>query len=184
MKLALSFVSAFALLAGVWVVVFAFNIWAQSRKVVPGPENESAFLRDYHEGNALERFYLPNEPCTWGSSHGSNSDNHYVRHSLDFQSDCIIKTNLKKHLVDAIQAEISRRLELTHASVTKKHEEPNGGYSYTYKSGNSVGSIMVDPLEHPFAQRDKPLPEDLEDVRIKLRMEEKWNEWCLRCATN
>jgi hypothetical protein len=183
MKLAFSFVSVFSLLAGVWAAVFAFNIRGQSRRVDPGPENESAFLRDYHPGNALRRFYLPNEPCTWGSSHGSNSDNHYVHHSLDFQSDCIIKTNLKKQLVDVIQAEISRR-QLTHAYVTQKHEEPNGGYSYTYKSGNSVGSIMVDPVEHPFVQRDRPLPEDLEDVRIKLRIEEKWNEWCLRCATN
>ena len=31
---------------------------------------------------------------------------------------------------------------------------------------------------------DKPLPEDLDEVGIKLRVEEKWNECCLRCAAN
>jgi hypothetical protein len=177
MKLRFAVACALLLVTGLWAAMFAFNAWAQSRKVDPGPQNESAFFHGYQPGNVITQFCGPPGTCTWGSSNGANSDNHYVRHSLDFQADLAIQPNREAELVSALRDDIVRSLELSHARVISRRDELGGGYRYEYVNGNSVGSISVQAPEHPFIQRDKPLGQGWEDIRIKLNVAEKWNEW-------
>jgi hypothetical protein len=182
MKLVFAVVTICVFLAGTWAALFVFNRWAESRKVSPGPANESAFLRGYRPGDLIKQYCGRPGTCSYGTSDESGEDRHYVRHALEFQADLAIPVNREAELVSALQDDFVRQLEFSHTQVTGRDQGPNGSLLYHYRSGNSVGSISMQPPEHPLVERDKPLSEGWEDLRIKLTVEERWDESCLHCA--
>jgi hypothetical protein len=78
-------------------------------------------------------------PFTWIKS---------IKHNEDFTPAFTIRADRERELLDALREDIVLRLQVNETNVTAIHDAPDGGFTYKYSSGNSVGSISVQPLAH------------------------------------
>ena len=66
------------------------------------------------------------------------------------------------------------RDRITGMIVVATHYEADGGFTYNYTSGNSVGSISVQAPSHQMTVRRYFVPGGLNDVELKIALEETW----------
>jgi hypothetical protein len=85
-----------------------------------------------------------------------------------------MQANRERELMTALRENIVGWLRITGMNVVGTHDEADGGFTYKYTSGNSVGSISVQALEHLVTQRRYPVPSGLDDVALKIALEETW----------
>jgi hypothetical protein len=178
-RLRFVFATLCTLLAGIYCSLWVFQVWAESRKVTPAPENESVFFRTYHPEQVILRLYAPNTRYTWGTSDGGSSDNHFAYHSWNFQSDLVVRENTLNQVLHALDSDITRLFDTTNTRLLEKKPNPAGGFRYRYKSGRSVGFISVQPPQDFRALEEDLLPPGLEGIRVRIDIEEKWNELCI-----
>jgi hypothetical protein len=77
-------------------------------------------------------------------------------------------------LLNALREDIMSRLRLANANVVASDDGLDGGFTYKYTAGNSVGTISVQAPEYRAAVRRYPLPSGLDDVSLNIVMEETW----------
>jgi hypothetical protein len=154
--------------------LFIWAEWTNSHRVVPGPQNQSSFLKSYDPEEVIKTFRYPGEG--FGSRHnsGASSGVDSVHHTARFDPDFTIQSSRKPELLTALNEDLLRRLALTDASLLRKSVERDGGFRYEYASGNSVGSISVHPPSQGIVRRNTPLPATLEDITVDIQLEETW----------
>lgn len=162
-------------LALVWGGAVVCQQWIDSRRIIAGPQNQSAFYRGYDPEEVVERFRNPYEGYGRLSDSSAVQDTEFVKHSKGFEPQFTIESYRKAELVNAIDQQIRSELEVTGTHVIYRFEEPSGNFGYKYATPNGGGSIVVH-LPEPYAvTRNMPLPSNLEDISLKIDLEETWN---------
>lgn len=164
--------------AGLCLLVFAALViqgqWAISHRIVPGPENQSAFLKSYNPEEVIQKFRYPGESFADGEPSGAGSDTTHVYHNAGYDGVFTIESSRKLELMAALNEDVLRQLALTDMRVVGKSMETDGGFRYDYASGNSVGSISVRPLAQANVHRSRALPAAVEDVAWEIKLDETW----------
>ena len=155
--------------------LFIQGQWLNSHRIMPGPENQSSFLKGYDPEEVIKRFRVKG----WGSGggHGSGAASpgtQSIEQTADFEPWFPIESSRKIELMTALSDDVSCQLALAGARVLGKGGEPDGGFKYEYTSGNSVGSISVHPPGPADIRRNLGLPGGLEDITLKIELKETW----------
>ena len=155
-----AFAIAVAVLGTWYLTAFGFEAIVQTRQVTASSANESPFLQVFRPDESIKHFYVVNQPCTSGGTNSGTSDVGYVHHGLNWETTCVIQADLEREFANAIRAEISRSVAVTHSRVKIS------GDTYQYRSGKSAGRVTVETLEA--ASQSPPLPAGLVNVHIRL----------------
>jgi hypothetical protein len=153
---------------------YIWGEWLKSHRIVPGPENQSSFLKSYDPEEVIKNFRNPPQGSGIRQNSGFTTDTKSVQHTAGFGFDFTIQSNRKPDLMTALHEDLLRRFAVTHTQVLGKSVESDGGFRYEYQSGNSVGSISVHPPLPGIVHRNTPLPATLEDVMVDIQIEETW----------
>jgi hypothetical protein len=148
--------------------------WTNSHRIVPGPQNQSSFLKSYDPEQVIKTFRYPGEGSGGGHNSGASSGVGSVHHTAGFDPYFTIQSSRKPDLLTALNEDVLRRLALADARLVRKSVESDGGFRYEYASGNSVGSISVHPPSSGIVHRNMPLPAGLEDITVDIQLEETW----------
>lgn len=166
-KPAIVITTAFALVAGVGAARLYFDALAKPHRAT---DNDSPFFLVYQPGKVITRFYLPNQPCTGAYSKSGGDEG---PRDVNFETTCVIPSNLEEQFVGAIHDELLHTLNASHATVRKEEDHAVYGYRCSYRSGRSRGTVEIEPLERLIAQGEGAPPQGLERVRVRLRVNEE-----------
>lgn len=157
-----------------WAMVVGLNGWINAHRLIAGPKNESTFYQNYDPEQVIARFRYTGEGHDGGHSNGALQLIKFIRHSGDFTPRFTMQAGREPDLLNALREDIMSRLRLTKANVVASDDALDGGFTCKYISGNSVGTISVQAPEYRAAVRRYPVPSGLDDVRLKIVMEETW----------
>lgn len=157
-----------------WTVLFGWDFWVNAHRIVEGPENESALYRSYDPEQVIKLFRYERE--SYGSGHGYGAAQlvTYIHHSQEFTPRFTMQANLGRELLHALREDILYRLRDTGMTVVATNDEADGGFTYKYTSQNIRGSISVQAPVRRMTVRRYSVPRGLDDVEIKIALEETW----------
>jgi hypothetical protein len=169
-KLALGF----SLLGLSWVSLVCLGGWVNAHRIVAGPENESRFFRGYSPTSVVTKFqYDEGSHSSEGKGFGSGIRS--IRHNAEFVPRFIMWANRKQELLNALREDVLIRLRTTGTNVVSAHDETDGGFTYNYASGDSIGSISVKaPVHDPGVHRQYQLEPGLDDISVDITLQETW----------
>jgi len=166
-------VSAVLVLA--WGVLLGLQRWIDSRRIIAGPQNQSAFYKGYDPEEVFKRFRSTSQSYSSGSYTGAEQGTELVRHSKGYDPHFTIESRRKTELVTATEQRIRDDLQVTGTRVTSRFEEASGNFGYNYTTPNGSGSITVHLPVQDEIQRNIKLPGGLEDISVKIDLQEIWN---------
>ena len=80
-----------------------------------------------------------------------------------------------QELLNALREDILIRLRSTGTKVVFARDEADGGFTYDYAAGDSVGSISVKaPVHEPEVHRQLQLGPGLDDISVDIALQETW----------
>jgi hypothetical protein len=85
-----------------------------------------------------------------------------------------MQADRERELLKALREDIRLRLSLPGMRVVAIDEQANGRSTYRYVFGQNVGTITVGVPAHITITRHVPLPVGLEDVVLKVDLDETW----------
>jgi hypothetical protein len=148
--------------------------WVNAHRIAASPQNETALYQNYDPEPVIKKFRYEGESYGGGSGIGSGNGIKSIQHSREFMPRFTMQANRQSELMKALHEDVLGWLRATSTNVVASHEESNGGFTYKYASGNSVGSISVKPPNPAPVHRNMALPAGLEDVTVTIAMEETW----------
>lgn len=150
------------------------NAWDRSHTYYPSPENESAFLRTY----SLKPVVLPFVDSSGGtgdlSGSGGGAGTISVEHTANFGEYFTMRSERKASLMEAVCNDLERQLRTSGMQVLSQYGGVSTGYRFRYRSGNSFGTVSIHPLEPGRVQRNLPLAYGLEDIGVRVEINEEW----------
>lgn len=155
------------------VGLIAYANWVQAHMVYPSPQNESTFLRAY-DPKAVVRPFFALEGYSESRESGGGAGTKFVTHSAGFGEHFTMRADQADSLMVAVNNDISQRLLLNGARILNQSWTPSIGFRYQYATGNSIGSLTVQPLSPGAIRRNMPLPSGLEDVSLNIDVREQW----------
>ena len=170
-KLALLLIGVLVL---AWMTLAGIDGWIYSHRIQAGPTNETLLYQTYDPEPVIQRFRDPGQYHGDGHGEGSLHLIKSIQHWQDFTPGFTMQTNLEQQLLDALHQDILLRLRATGTHMVSTRNEPNGGFTYQYTSGHSIGSISVQPPGHRLVVRRYSLPKGLDDVGVKIVLKETW----------
>lgn len=170
-KLAFGFIS---LLGLSWLSLVCWGGWVNADRIVAGPDNQSQFLRSYNPTSVVTKFqYGAGSHSSEGK--GFSSGIRSIRHNAEFVPRFIMGADRKQELLNALREDILIRLRSTGTNVVFAHDEADGGFTYDYAAGDSVGSISVKaPVHDPGVHRQLQLVSGLDDISVDIALQETW----------
>jgi hypothetical protein len=148
--------------------------WVNAHRTAAGPENETALFQSYDPEPVIKKFRYKGEGHDGGHGYGASQGIKSIRHNQDFTQRFTMQADQQSELMKALHQDVLGWLRATRTKVVSSQEESNGGFTYRYASGNSVGSISVKaPCPAP-VNRHMALPAGLEDVTVTIALEETW----------
>jgi hypothetical protein len=162
-------------LVSTYAALLGWQQWTDSHRIIAGPQNQSAFYRVYDPEEILKRFRSPKEGYGEGFNSGAVQDTEFIRHSKSFEREFTIESRRKTELVAAIDQQIQNELQLPGTHPVNRVEEPSGNFKYNYTTPNGGGFIVVHLPVYCPVQRNMALPDGLEDLCLKINLEETWN---------
>jgi hypothetical protein len=134
-----------------WMAFTGCHQWATAHWwIVNGPDNQSEFFKTYRS----------------------------IRHYAEFTPGFTMRVDRKQELLDALRNDILLRFRNTDTKIVASDNEADGGFTYKYVSGHSIGSISVQPPVHDEVQRVTSLEAlfgpGLDDLRFKVALKETW----------
>lgn len=139
------------------------------------PENESVFLKSYDPRKTVEPFRCDGRSFHEGTRTGDNGTvPPFVSHERGFDEFFPIKLADKVPLMQAVRRELEGALLHSGARIVSETGNPDTGFQYSYVSGKSAGTVSIRFNPDPGVFRNMPLPEGLEDIVLKIEVEEKW----------
>ena len=170
-KLAFGFI---CLLGLSWISLVCWGAWVNAHWIAAGPANQSLFLRSYNPTLIVKKFQY-DEGFQIGQGSGASSGIRSVRHTAEFVPGFIIWANRKQELLNALREDVLSRLRTTRTIILSAHDEADGGFTYNYAAGNSIGSISVKaPVHGSGVQRRYQLAPGLEDISVDIALQETW----------
>jgi hypothetical protein len=162
-----------------WVALIALDKWIHARWwLVDGRDNQSKFFRTYDPQPVYAKYQYD---AGWHGGHGEGCGMGFrsIRHFADFTPGFTIRVDRKQELLDALRNDILLQFRNTGTNVVATHDQADGGFTYKYVAGNSIGSISVEPPVHDEGlKRNTPLEAlfgpGLDDIRFKVALEERW----------
>ena len=133
----------FCVLVVAWTVPVGWDRLVNGHRISAGPRNETALYQSYDPEPVIKRFRYERE--SYGAGHGDGASQliTYIRHNQDFTPRFTMQASQERELLNALREDILLRLRITGITVVATHDEADGGFTYKYTSGNSVGSISV-----------------------------------------
>ncbi len=168
------FIGLISVLVLAYAALFGWDRWINAHRIMPSPENETALYQSYDPEPVINKFRYEGEGHEDGSGIGSSNGIKSIQHSRDFRPRFTMQAHRVRELVNALREDIILRLRTTGVNVVATHDESDGGFTYKYTSGNSVGSISVQAPEQNVTERKYPMPSGLDDVALKIALEETW----------
>jgi hypothetical protein len=168
------FLGLISVLVLAWASLVGLVGWVNAHRIMPSPENETALYQSYDPEQVIKKFRYEGEGHEDGSGIGSSNGIKSIQHNRDFRPRFTMQASRERELVNALREDIILWLRATGANVVTTHDEADGGFTYKYISGNSVGSISVQAPVHHVIERHYPLPTGLDDVAVKIALEERW----------
>jgi hypothetical protein len=171
-KLAFGFIS---LLVLSWLSLVCWGGWDNAHRIVAGPDNQSQFLRNYNPRSLVHKFQYDAGPHSSEGGKGFSSGIRSIRHNAEFVPRFIIVADRKQELLKALREDILIRLRSTGTKVVFARDEADGGFTYDYAAGDSVGSISVKaPVHEPEVHRQLQLGPGLDDISVDIALQETW----------
>jgi hypothetical protein len=149
------------------VAVAGWAVWTAHRTVHASPENESLFLKTYTPMAVVKPFKLNAGEVGGGAGDGAGTQ--CARHSREFENRFVMLRSQWPALMSAVAADISRQLQATGARITQQSGDVDRGFSFSYETGQSIGSISAQS-----EQAESPSPGDREDEALKVSIYETW----------
>jgi hypothetical protein len=144
----------------------------QHRRIVyPNPETESAFLKNYAPGSAVEPFDSHQLSSMWSHHQSDAAGDGFATHSGGFQGKFAIRSEQWASLMTALSDDVSTQLSRDGAQILAKTGDPRAGFHFDYKLGRSYGVLTISPLEISTSPR---LPEGTVAVVLDIALIEKW----------
>lgn len=157
-----------------WTAAFGWLSWANSHRIVPGSINESLLYRTYDPVPVFIQFRDEQKGHGEGGGSAAGRGIKSIHHSRDFDQMFAMQANRKQELLNALRQDILNRLHMPGTTVVVTDAQPNKGFTCEYISGNSHGSISVEVPAPAEIVRHYPLPNGLEDVQVRIDLEETW----------
>ena len=164
-----------ALVIGLFLAFAAImNAWYRSHMYYPAPENESAFLRTYSLKRVVLSYIDPPGGTSEGYGSGGEAGMSSVKHTADFEEYFTLRSEQKGPLIEAVDCDLGQQLRTNGAKILSQNGDISTGFKFRYRSGNSLGSVTIHPVEPGKVQRNMPLAQGLEDVGVRVEIEEEW----------
>jgi hypothetical protein len=161
-------------LAVAWTALVGWNQWVNAHRIMDDPGNESCLYRSYDPEQVIKQFRDEHENYGGGHSHGAVTLIKSIHHIQDFTPKFTMQANEERELLNALREDIVLHLRMTGMTVVATNDDAEGGFTYKYTSENSSGSISVQAPVHQMTMRGYPLPSGLDDVELKIALEETW----------
>jgi hypothetical protein len=171
-RLAALVTAAGGLVCGVFLLAAMW--WEQMHTVSPSAANESAFLKNYSPEAVVHSFQAKGFTSTLsgGSSGGSGSE--FATHTTDFDAKFTMRSAEESRLMSSVRDDVECQLKASGAQILKQGGDAVEGFRFAYRSGSSLGSVVIGPLRPANMRRATPLGDGLEDVSVTISAEEKW----------
>lgn len=169
----LAIVLIFVLVVG-WMSLVGWDRWLAVHRIVAGPENETALYQNYDPEGVIKNFRYEGENYGGGRARGAVQLINSIRQSKDFTPHFTMRSDRERDLMTAVRQDILLWLRIKGTNVVASDVGADGGFTYKYVSGNSVGSISVQAPVHHTTERLYPVPSGLEDVDLNITLEETW----------
>jgi hypothetical protein len=170
-KLAFGFIS---LLGLSWLSLACWGGWVNAHRIVAGPDNQSQFFRSYNPTSVVTKFQY-DAGSSGSDGKGFSAGIRSIRHHAEFMPRFIMSADRNQELLNALREDILIRLRSTGTKVVFAHDEADGGFTYDYAAGDSVGSISVKaPVHEPEVHRQLQLGPGLDDISVDIALQETW----------
>jgi hypothetical protein len=157
-----------------WTSLGGWDSWIGAHRIAAGPENETALYQNYDPERVIKNFRYEGESYGGGYGYGAVPLIKSIRQNKDFTPRFTMRSDRELDLMNALHQDILLWLRVTGANLVATHDEADGGFTYRYISGKSVGSISVQAPFHHTTERRYPVPSGLDDVVLKIALEETW----------
>lgn len=158
-----------------WVGAVAWQGWINAHMLIAGPQNQSVFYRGYDPEEVVKRFRADGSDSSLSGS-GAGQNTEFIRHFKHLEAHFVIASSRKTEFVTAINEQIQSELQGTSTHVVDRVEEPDGNFGYQYTTPNGGGSILVHlPVHDDLIHRNIALANGLEDIALRIELEETWN---------
>jgi hypothetical protein len=161
-------------LAMAWTALLGWNQWLSAHRIMDGPGNETYLYRSYDPEQVIKQFRYEGENYGGGHSRGSRNSVKFIQHTQDFAPWFTMQANQEQELLNALREDIVLHLRMTGMTVVATNDKADGGFTYKYTSDASSGSISVQTPVHQMTMRRYPVPSGLNDVELKIDLEETW----------
>ncbi len=138
------------------------------------PGTKAALYRGYDPEQVIKQFRYEHESYGGGHSNGALTLIKSIHHIEDFTPMFTMQANQEQELLNALREDIVLHLRMTGMTVVTSNDDADGGFTYKYTSDNSHGSISVQTAVHQMTMRRYPVPSGLNDVELKIDLEETW----------
>ena len=143
--------------------------------VYPTPETQSAFLQHYSPATVYAQFQCKARTSSLSIHEGGAAGDKSATHEKGFEDYFVIERGEWMPLMDSLAKDLADQLRVSGANVLDVAGDARDGFRLQYKSGNTVGSATIAPLEitdpgHP-PQR---LTQDQIPVHCKVDIHEEW----------
>lgn len=163
--------------ASVIVLGFLFlltaDLWVQRHMIYPSRANESAFLRNANFQEVVKPFIADGFAPSIGSGTGAGAGMEFVTHTASFDEFFTMQADREGALIAAIDDDVSRRLVQSGALILTQTGDRSAGFHFDYATANTIGSVSIQPLAATVVRRNLPLPNQLQDVALKIEVSEK-----------
>lgn len=140
----------------------------------PTPETESAFLKSYTPKLVIDQFR--EEKGSSSSGHMSaGAGRKFVTHEEGFEFHIVMRRENWLPLMNALQQDVLEQLGANNAEVVSQSGDWQDGFHFEYRVDHAAGSLTIAPIApNSRIWRNKPLPEGMEGVTVKIEQTEKW----------
>ena len=150
-----------------------YSVVVNGHRVQSGPQHESLLYQNYDPEQVVRTFRDESERySTWNESASQLVKS--VEQSKTLCRNFTMPATQESDLMSALREDTLQWLKVPGITVTTFHSEADGEFTYTYVTEHGSGSISVAALTHQLSKRRYPISAGLDDVQLKIALQEKW----------
>ncbi len=163
-----------AVLLGVVVLLAAGVVLDPTRGLVlPGPQTQSTFLRQYSPQPVVEQYRSQAASQEWLNGTSNGAGKQFATASASFDGRFALAPERKPMLMAALDQDLAAQLTGAGAKILTQSGDTLVGYRYAYRLGKSLGTVTIAPMQAG-EQNAMLTAAGTAPVRVKVDVEEKW----------